>query len=207
MIVINSFSKYYSSARLLIRTRTPIISCVQAQHNTGCLAVTGWRLGWLVVPDHLDSCVDALNQNMNVSAPTVSQRAAVSALSALAKPELEAHVRRYEANRQVVIETLAAIGISESEYARPQGAFYLYADLRAHGVTDSLAFCDALLTEAGVAMTPGVDFEEPSSGLGECRVRIGFPGSTEDVRAAMEVLAQWWTSTTSLQLRGQLPSK
>ncbi|KAL1526474.1 hypothetical protein AB1Y20_015184 [Prymnesium parvum] len=176
-IVINSFSKYYS--------------------------MTGWRLGWLVVPDHLDKCVDALNQNMNVSAPTLSQRAAVAALSDAAKPELEAHVKRYETNRQVVIDGLAAMGVTEADYAPPQGAFYLYADLRAHGVRDSLAFCDALLSEAGVAMTPGVDFEEPGSGVGECRVRLGFPGATEDVRAAMRVLNDWWTSPTALRLRGQ----
>ena len=176
-IIINSFSKYYS--------------------------MTGWRLGWLVVPDHLDKQVDALNQNMNVSAPTISQRAAVAALSAAAKPELEAHVRKYEASRQVVVDGLAAMGVQPHEYAPPQGAFYLYADLRAHGVTDSLGFCDALLTEAGVAMTPGVDFEEEGSGLGEGRVRIGFPGATEDVRDAMRVLAEWWTSPTALKLRGK----
>ena len=62
--------------------------------------------GAQVVPDHLDKCVDALNQNMNVSAPTVSQRAAVAALSAAAKPELESHVQRYAANRQVVAHVL-----------------------------------------------------------------------------------------------------
>lgn len=176
-IIINSFSKYYS--------------------------MTGWRLGWLVVPDHLDKCVDALNQNMNVSAPTVSQRAAVAALSAEAKPELESHVARYEANRQVVIEGLAAMGVSASEYAPPQGAFYMYVDLSKHGVTDSLALCDALLQEAGVALTPGVDFEAPGSGLGECRVRVGFPGATEDVAKAMSVFREWWEGPTSRKMRGQ----
>ena len=76
-IVINGFSKAYS--------------------------MTGWRLGWVVAPDHLDSCIDALNQNMNVSAPTVSQRAAVAALGPEAKLELQAHVRKYQANQQVVV--------------------------------------------------------------------------------------------------------
>ena len=176
-IIIDSVSRYYS--------------------------MTGWRLGWLVVPDHLDKCVDALNQNMNVSAPTVAQRAAVAALSAAAKPELESHVKRYAANRKVVIDGLTAMGIAPSEYAPPQGAFYLYADLSAHGVSDSLAFCDALLNEAGVAMTPGVDFEEPGSGKGEGRVRIGFPGATEDVREAMRVFGEFWVSPTSLKMRGK----
>jgi len=154
--------------------------------------MTGWRLGWLIAPPHLDSCVDALNQNMNVSAPTVAQRAAVAALSAEAAVELAGHVRRYEANRGVVVEGLTKMGIQPHEYAPPYGAFYLYADLAAHGVTDSLGLCSALLDEAGVAMTPGVDFEEDGSGKGETRVRISFPSSTDNVREAMRRLAQWW---------------
>ena len=112
-------------------------------------------------------------------------------------------MQRYAASRQVVIEGLKAMGIAESEYAPPYGAFYMYVDLRAHGVTDSLALCDALLSEAGVAMTPGVDFEDPASGLGESRVRIGFPGDTEEVRQAMRVLAEWWASPSALKLRGR----
>lgn len=154
--------------------------------------MTGWRLGWLISPPHLDSCIDALNQNMNVSAPTVAQRAAVAALSDEASEELSGHVRRYEANRGVVIEGLTRMGIQPHEYAPPFGAFYLYADLGAHGVNDSLGFCNALLDEAGVAMTPGVDFEEEGSGKGETRVRLSYPGSTENVREAMRRLAEWW---------------
>ena len=164
--------------------------------------MTGWRLGWLVVPAHLDACVDALNQNMNVSAPTVSQRAAVAALGPDAAVELRAHVRKYEANRQVVIDGLARMGVQPHEYAPPQGAFYMYVDLGAHGVRDSLGMCNALLDEAGVAMTPGVDFEEEGSGLGERRVRIGFPGTTDHVREAMRRLAEWWDSDKGMRWRG-----
>ena len=167
-IVINGFSKAYS--------------------------MTGWRLGWVVAPDHLDSCIDALNQNMNVSAPTLSQRAGVAALGAEAKLELQAHVRKYQANREVVVAGLAAMGVQAHEYAPPQGAFYMYVDFSAHGVTDSLGMCGALLEEAGVAMTPGVDFEDEGSGLGERRVRISFPGSTEHVAEAMRRLQRWWQS-------------
>jgi aspartate/methionine/tyrosine aminotransferase len=94
------------------------------------------------------------------------------------------------------------MGIHSDCYAPPQGAFYLYADLKSHGVSDSLRLCEALLEEAGVAMTPGVDFEHPGSGLGETRVRFGFPGSTEDVIAAMAVLAEWWTSPAAMKMRG-----
>ena len=127
----------------------------------------------------------------------------MSALSAAAKPELLSHVRRYAASRQVVLDGLRAMGLREHEFAPPMGAFYCYVDLRAHGVTDSLSFCAALLDEAGVAMTPGVDFEDPASGLGESRVRIGFPGDTEEIRLAMSVLAKWWDSPTALRLRGR----
>ncbi|CAK0802303.1 unnamed protein product [Prorocentrum cordatum] len=176
-IIINSFSKYYS--------------------------MTGWRLGWIIVPDHLDSCVDALNQNMNVSAPTIAQRAAVCALSHEASGELLAHVKRYQVNRAAVIEGLHKMGIKEHQYAPPMGAFYMYVDLKEHGVTDSLKMCEALLEETGVAMTPGVDFEEPGSGLGENRVRIGFPGGTDDVKEAMRVFGEWWTSSaTAKKIRG-----
>ena len=133
---------------------------------------------------------------MNVSAPTVSQRAAVAALGPEAKLELQAHVRKYQANQQVVVAGLAAMGVQAHEYAPPQGAFYMYVNFTAHGVTgatarvrargakpepnpspspspspctapDSLGLCGALLEEAGVAMTPGVDFEEEGSGLGQ----------------------------------------
>ena len=96
VLVINGFSKAYS--------------------------MTGWRLGWLIAPPHLDKCIDALNQNMNVSAPTVAQRAAVAALSDEAATELADHVRRYEANRGVVIEGLTGMGIRPHEYAPPFGA-------------------------------------------------------------------------------------
>lgn len=167
-ILINSFSKFYS--------------------------MTGWRLGWLVVPDHLDRCVDALNQNMNVSPPTVSQRAAVAALSSDAAQELHSHVQRYAASRQVVLDGLAAMSIPSKDIAPPHGAFYMYVSLASFGVTDSLGLCAALLEEAGVAVTPGVDFEEPCSGLGEQRIRIGFPGATDSIRQAMKVFKQWWES-------------
>ena len=77
----------------------------------------------------------------------------------------------------------------------------MYVDLSAHGVRDSLGLCDALLEEGGVAMTPGVDFEEEGSGLGEQRVRISFPGTTEHVTEAMRRLAEWWESDKGLRWR------
>lgn len=175
-IIINGFSKAYS--------------------------MTGWRLGWLVAPDHLDTCIDALNQNMNVSAPTVSQRAAVAALGPEAAVELREHVRKYEANMRVVVDGLTRMGVQQHEYAPPRGAFYIYVDLSAHGVRDSLGMCNALLDEAGVAMTPGVDFEEEGSGYGERRVRISYPGSTENVSEAMRRFGEWWASDKGMRWRG-----
>eukprot|EP00325_Prymnesiales_sp_UTEX-LB-985_P002216 CAMPEP_0174706168 /NCGR_PEP_ID=MMETSP1094-20130205/9117_1 /TAXON_ID=156173 /ORGANISM="Chrysochromulina brevifilum, Strain UTEX LB 985" /LENGTH=114 /DNA_ID=CAMNT_0015904403 /DNA_START=81 /DNA_END=425 /DNA_ORIENTATION=- len=93
------------------------------------------------------------------------------------------------------------MGVTPAEYAPPSGAFYIYVDLRAHGVVDSLGLCNALLDDAGVAMTPGVDFEEEGSGLGESRVRISFPGTTEHVREAMRRLAEWWKSDNGMMWR------
>jgi len=110
---------------------------------------------------------------------------------------------------RVVVEGLQRMGVQPDDYAPPQGAFYMYVDLGAHGVTDSLRLCDALLDDAGVAMTPGVDFEAEGSGVGERRVRISFPGTTEHVREAMRRLVDWWHSERGMRWRGgaDAPSK
>ncbi len=173
-IVINGFSKYYS--------------------------MTGWRLGWLVAPKRLDEAINKLNQNLNISAPTISQRAGVAALTEAATAELKQHVARYEANRQVVIDGLQDMGVTD--IAPSQGAFYIYVNLEGHGITDSLAMSQSLLSEVGVALTPGIDFEDPASGLGEKRVRISYPGATDDVRKGMRLLKQWWESPAGLAARG-----
>ena len=110
---------------------------------------------------------------------------------------------RYAANKEAVVAGLHAMGIAAHEYAPPMGAFYMYVDLAAHGVTDSVGLCEALLEDAGIAMTPGVDFEEPGSNLGESRVRISFPGGTDEVREAMAVFGRWWASPAGLKFRGQ----
>ena len=112
------------------------------------------------------------------------------------------HPPIYTLYAQVVVEGLARMGVTPNEYAPPQGAFYMYVDLGAHGVDDSLGMCGALLEEAGVAMTPGVDFEEEGSGLGERRVRISFPGTTDHVREAMRRLGEWWESDKGRRWRG-----
>ncbi len=127
-IIVNSFSKYYS--------------------------MTGWRLGWMVVPPDLARSVECLAQNFYISPPTLSQLAALPVFGCRA--ELDSHVARYRANRDVLIATLSQAGFDH--FAPAEGAFYLYVDVSA--VTrDSVEFCRRMLAETGVATTPGRDFD------------------------------------------------
>lgn len=152
--VVNSFSKYYS--------------------------MTGWRLGWLVFPESLSRSVECLAQNLFISAPTLSQIAAVAAFDC--KAELDANVARYKANRDVLLQALPEAGFDKLSHA--QGAFYVYADV-AHLTDDSQAFCKKILMETGVAVTPGVDFDPER---GHHSVRFSFAGSTEDMAEAVRRL-------------------
>ena len=152
--VVNSFSKYYS--------------------------MTGWRLCWLVFPESLSRSVECLAQNLFISAPTLSQIAAVEAFDCTA--ELDANVRRYKDNRDLLLEELPKAGFDKLSHA--QGAFYVYADV-AHLTDDSLAFCQKILAETGVAVTPGVDFDPTR---GHTYVRFSFAGSTEDMAEAAKRL-------------------
>jgi len=156
-IVINSFSKYFS--------------------------MTGWRIGWMVVPPDLVRPIERLTQNLLISTPTLSQFAALAAFDCT--EELEAHIRRYRANRDLLLAGLPKAGFDH--LTRPTGAFYLYADV-AHLTNDSIAFCQRMLREAGVAATPGVDFD-PQRGHGT--LRFSFAGSTEDMEEAVRRLVNW----------------
>jgi len=156
-LVINSFSKYFS--------------------------MTGWRLGWMIVPPDLVRSVECLAQNMVISAPTLSQAAAIAAFDC--HDELQANVRRYAANREVLLNELPKAGFSH--FAPPDGAFYLYADV-ANLTNDSLEFCQRMLHETGVAAAPGKDFD---GGRGHRFVRFSFAGSTETMAAAAKRLAAW----------------
>ena len=154
-IVVNSFSKYFS--------------------------MTGWRIGWLVLPEDLTVAVEQLAQNLFINAVTVSQYAALAAFDC--REELEANVRRYARNREILLSALPAMGIPD--FATPDGAFYVYADV-GHLTNDSMAFCARLLDETGVAITPGVDFDRER---GSRAVRFSYCAATEDVEAAMDRLA------------------
>lgn len=168
-IVVNSFSKYYS--------------------------MTGWRLGWVVLPEALVPAVNRLQQNMFINAPTVSQVAARACFSPSTDAVLKGHVTKYRANRDIVLAALKACGIAD--LAPAEGAIYAYADLgddSGAGLPGggSEALCAALLEEEGVALTPGTDFECPLAGRGPYRVRVSFPGATADVAEAMALFSAWW---------------
>ena len=156
-VVVNSFSKYFS--------------------------MTGWRLGWMVVPPDLTRPVECLAQNLFISPPTLSQIAAVAAFDC--KDELEAHVSRYGRNRALLLDALPKAGFSR--LASADGAFYLYADV-GDMTNDSHAFCRRMLAETGVATTPGADFDPAR---GHRFVRFSFSGATDEVAEAAARLQDW----------------
>ena len=156
-IVINSFSKYFS--------------------------MTGWRLGWMVVPEDLLRAVESLAQNLFISPPTLSQRAAVAAFDCHA--ELAENVARYARNRALLLEELPKAGFGS--LAPADGAFYLYADVSSM-TNDSQEFCRRMLDETGVAATSGVDFDPER---GNAFVRFSFSGSTADMAEAARRLQAW----------------
>lgn len=156
-IVINSFSKYFS--------------------------MTGWRLGWAVLPESLVRTVECLAQSLFISPPTLSQLAALAAFDAHA--ELDAKVALYRRNRDLLIRRLPEAGISR--FLPPEGAFYLYADVSDIS-NDSEALCLRLLAETGVALTPGMDFDRAR---GHATVRISFAGPEPVIALALDRLAAW----------------
>ena len=156
-VVVNSFSKYYS--------------------------MTGWRLGWMLVPPDLARSVECLAQNFYISPPALSQLAAIAVFGCGA--ELDGHVARYRANRDLLIGTLSAAGLNR--FAPAEGAFYLYADISPLS-RDSVDFCRRLLAETGVAITPGLDFDPVHGGSW---VRLSFAGASAEVGEAARRLAEW----------------
>ncbi len=156
-IVINSFSKYFS--------------------------MTGWRIGWMLLPDDLRRPVECLAQNLFISAPHVSQVAAEAAFAC--GEELEANVARYRRSRDYLLAALPAAGFPD--IAAADGAFYLYADVGGR-TNDSEAFCARMLAEAGVAASPGLDFDR---GRGSRTVRFSYCGPEADMREAAARLEAW----------------
>mgnify|MGYP001825106040 CR=1 FL=1 len=156
-VVINSFSKYFS--------------------------MTGWRVGWMVIPKSLVRPVERLAQNFFISAPSVSQVAAEAAFDA--NDELKSNCAVYAQNRSVLLEGLPNAGFDKLVPA--DGAFYLYCDMSAE-TQDSRAFAKRVLDETGVAVTPGVDFDPTR---GNNFIRFSYAGATADMVEAVERLAAW----------------
>jgi aspartate/methionine/tyrosine aminotransferase len=145
--------------------------------------MTGWRVGWMVAPQPLVRPIDRLQQNLAISVPTLSQIAAEAAFDG--RDEMEAVKHGYEENRRMLIEGLPAAGLDR--FFPVDGAFYLYADVSAF-TQDSYAFARRMLDEAGVAATPGVDFDPFH---GRQFLRFCYAGSAAEMREAVERIGDW----------------
>ena len=155
VFVINSFSKYFS--------------------------MTGWRIGWMVVPESHVRQVERLAQNMFICAPHAAQVAALAAMDA--EEELSCNMTVYAENRRMMLEELPKIGFDK--IAPPDGAFYIYADV-SDLTDDSGAFCAEILDKAGVSVTPGLDFDPTR---GHQTIRFSYARSTEDITEGLSRLA------------------
>lgn len=161
-VAVHSFSKYFS--------------------------MTGWRVGWTVLPEELVTPVERLTQNLMIAAPTLSQIAAIAAFDG--RDELEAHLARYRSNRDRLRDGLAGLGLRRA--APADGAFYLYTDV-SEITDDSDALARTWLDQLGVAVTPGIDFDPID---GHRWVRWSFAGSPGEIDTALARLAGWFDSLT-----------
>ncbi|MBR0780154.1 pyridoxal phosphate-dependent aminotransferase [Bradyrhizobium iriomotense] len=156
-LVINSFSKYF--------------------------CMTGWRVGWMVVPEILVRPIERLQQNLSISVPALSQIAAEAAFDGAA--EMEEIKHGYQENRRILIEGLPKAGLSK--FLPADGAFYLYADV-SDFTSDSFEFAKQMLEQAHVAATPGVDFDPIH---GRSFIRFSYARSPEEMREAVDRIAHW----------------
>ncbi len=145
--------------------------------------MTGWRVGWLIAPDALVRPIERLQQSLSISVPTLSQIAAEAAFEA--GDELEAVKAGYARNREILLNELPRVGLTD--FHPVDGAFYVYADV-GRFTNDSLAFCKSMLEEAGVATTPGLDFDRER---GARALRMSFAGSEADIIQAVKRLGNW----------------
>jgi aspartate/methionine/tyrosine aminotransferase len=145
-------------------------------------AMTGWRVGWIVAPERLIKPLERLGQNLAIAAPTISQVAALGALGD--RETCEARRAVYAENRAMILAALPGLGLSP--VTTPDGAFYILLDL-GEGA-DSQTFCRRALDEAGVALTPGVDFCETR---GKHWARLAYARGAEEVAEGLARLARW----------------
>jgi aspartate/methionine/tyrosine aminotransferase len=157
VLIINSFSKYF--------------------------CMTGWRVGWMVVPEVLVRSVERLQQNLSISVPSLSQIAAEAAFDGAA--EMEEIKHGYQENRRILIEGLPKAGLTK--FLPADGAFYLYADV-SDFTSDSFEFAKQMLEQAHVAATPGIDFDPVH---GRCFIRFSYARSAEEMRQAVDRIAHW----------------
>ena len=161
VVVIHSFSKYF--------------------------CMTGWRIGWLVVPESLVRAIERLQSNLAISVPTLAQIAGEAAFDG--RDEMEAVKRCYEKNRLILMQGLPTIGLDK--FLPVDGAFYIYADI-SHFSDDSLDFAKRMLNEAHVAATPGIDFDPAN---GKHFLRFCYAGSATEMHMAVERIGNWLAKT------------
>jgi aspartate/methionine/tyrosine aminotransferase len=156
-VVFGSFSKYFS--------------------------MTGWRIGWMLVPQRLRRAVDVLTGNFTICPPVLAQHAAVKAFTEESYTELDGHVTRYASNRRLLLDGLHRLGIDRR--APADGAFYVYADV-SHLTDDTMGWSRRLLAETGVALAPGIDFDTEA---GHRFVRLSFAGDSGEITQALDRLS------------------
>lgn len=149
-------------------------------------SMAGWRLGWLIAPPGHHERARAYMGALFLTAPSLAQHAGLAAMDSV--DELEGHVDVYRANRELLLAALPDLGLTA--IAPPDGAFYIYADV-GHLTNDSLAFCERLLRDTGVATAPGIDFDPVD---GNRFIRFSFAVSTAEVADAIERMKPWFRS-------------
>ncbi|PPR77268.1 MAG: hypothetical protein CFH01_01626, partial [Alphaproteobacteria bacterium MarineAlpha2_Bin1] len=157
-IILNGFSKYF--------------------------CMTGWRVGWLVVPDELIKPIEKLSQNLFISTNSLSQMAAIYSFDS--EHEVKETIKKYKINRDILIDSLKLMGIEN--IAPCDGAFYIYADI-SHLTKNSTLFCKDLLHRAGVAITPGVDFDRIN---GKSFVRFSYSSDEYQILEASKRMIKWF---------------
>ena len=167
VIVLNTFSKFF--------------------------AMTGWRLGWFIVPENLISRMKKLSESLFVSPPTISQQLALGIFEHL--DELDAYVAKYKENHDIMLAGLPESGLTQLSHG--EGAFYLYVNV-SEFTDNSEEFCKAMLEEAGVSATSGVDFDPER---GHHFIRMSYAGTPEDMKEACQRLKNWLRSNSSGQLK------
>lgn len=160
-------------------SREAVVFCSFSKY----FSMTGWRIGWMLVPDRLRRAVDVLTGNFTICPPVLAQRACIQAFTEATYAELDGHVRRYGGNRRLLLDGLPRLGITE--LAPADGAFYVYADV-GHLTDDSMAFTHDLLARTGVAVATGVDFDTVDGGR---FIRFSFAGPAADIDEALRRLA------------------